>query len=181
MSGSMTNWYDPNLYSQDGGARGTDGYTGTVNSFGDFARSVGNGLGVTFGGLPGAITLGTSLVTGKDPSLLNTLGAAKGALSNLLGLGEASPASGGSGGFGPGQGTNTDPVGEQTNAEDAIGMGGYAQGGVVATHLQEPTQQQQMTADQKVMLPLLVGALAKAMLLAPTPNSPPQGALGGQL
>lgn len=60
--GTLIGWSGQNA----GGA--SDGYNGSVNSLGDFARAIAGGAGVVFGGLPGAVVAGANLAFGNAPT-----------------------------------------------------------------------------------------------------------------
>lgn len=137
MSGSATNWYDPNLFAPGNfdTNQGNMGY-GTVDNLGDFAKAIGSGLSTVLGGPLGIVNLGAAAATGQAPSTGNTMSAARGALADILGLGGGSVSSSierdavGSS-VGPGTQEEGDPVGDQERSDDPVGKGGYAEGGPV--------------------------------------------------
>lgn len=133
MSGTV-NYYDPNLFAPGAGGnfdtnQGNMGY-GSVDTASQFAGALGSGLGTVLGGPLGLVNLGVAAATGQAPSMGNTIGAAKGALADLLGLGGDGGNAGPNASVGPGT-AGRDDVGAQERAEDPVGKGGYADGGGV--------------------------------------------------
>lgn len=92
----MPDWYDPNLFAnqgagsaQQGGISGTGGY-GQVNSLADFGKAAFNAAGTMLPGLGpilGMINLGVAAKTGQNPSTINTIKTLYGSAKDLLGFG----------------------------------------------------------------------------------------------
>lgn len=134
---------DPGARDIPGGQTQDNGFSGTVNTFGDFAKAIGGGVGLTAGMLSGPVGLALGAAgllnmakTGQPPTTLNVVKS----LAQSLGFGgDKNGLSGGhldinqnnAGGFGAGNlaGTMGGGLGINANSAGTMGPGNNLSGG----------------------------------------------------